>query len=296
MKRGNDKRNTNSKPTSHRYIISVIKFISLMLALVLATSHESANPKIGNTKVDFYTAEFKQGIQKLLIQDQYVVKDQDDSVGNYLNKMILNFYVRRDYLPAWTINFSATNRYKQVDSLLTQAAYYGLNKEVYLTKEINHFKHSMQNGSVDSEKISSRVKLEIEITKSIYLYAIHLKRGLNNISATADCIEYLNFLPQYINKAVEDNNLEQQLLALQPQLPQYRQLQKALENYAEYTILNEDLITVSRKSSDEEIFESLKQKKILNDTAVFSKEKVEHGIKKLQRLFALKETGKLNSR
>lgn len=151
---------------------------------------------------------------------------------------------------------------QQLLNTLANAYAYGLPPSIYNVQTNKDLSDQLINSSVN-ERIETATKLETQLTKSYISFGQHLQKGI------VDTSDYkYEFLKQ--NKVTDplmllsDDDMENfnQLLLLQPQSPEYIDLQKGLENYlSSHSIVDSSIIVPTFK--DDSIYAYQKAKEAL---------------------------------
>lgn len=120
---------------------------------------------------------------------------------------------------------------EQLLNAIANAHAYGLNPMMYDYPTNADLRNQLVNSPLD-QRIEKAIKLEVQLTKSFMLFGEHLQIGI------IDTNDYQYEFLKHKDKTnpltlLIDDNLENfdQLLLLQPQSPEYIDLQKGLENY-----------------------------------------------------------------
>ncbi len=272
---------------SLRYLSLILKYSLLLVLLFFLAGHERANPKLGNTAIEFFSSDFRHGI--LLNIKNTEANSYDE---NLEKKLIYWFYSKRQFQPAWTINYQANNSYDDLITLLESATNYGLFSSLYKTDQLRAFYFKMINSSDDQERLDARIQLESSTTLAAFRFMIHLSTGLGNYDTTGVYLNFINNLPSYLNYHIEQKRIQQGILNVQPKSQEYLRLQNAWEKYIHVAAhdtmqCNTELF---RKNNNLIAFKLVSQG-YLNENLVSDSIAISDAIRILQRSHCIEETG-----
>lgn len=275
---------------SLKYLALIFKYSLLLFLLFFLAGHERANPKIGNTNIEFFSSDFRLGI--LLNIKNTAVNSYDD---NLEKKLIYWFYSERQFQPAWTLNYETNHSYDDLISLIRRAENFGLLSSLYNTDDLNLYYNMMHNSSDDEERLDARVKLERATTLAAFRFMIHLSTGIGDYDTSAVYLTFVNSLPAHLNQQVDQKNIKTGVLDVQPKSLEYIRLQKALEKYM--TIASKDTIhytTDLLKNNNNLILQRLVSQGYLAENFINDSNLVSNAIKSFQRFHCIEETGSID--
>jgi len=149
---------------------------------------------------------------------------------------IPEFYLKRGYAPAWTLEGNPTPFAKELVSSLASSGYEGLSPEIYHYSEIQ--KILAQLGDSDSRSgtatPSTLAELDILLTDAFLLYATHLLSG--RVDPETIHTAWVAFHPEVdlageLSEALATGRIAERLAALTPSDEGYRRLKTALLIY-----------------------------------------------------------------
>ncbi|MBN1598594.1 MAG: L,D-transpeptidase family protein [Bacteroidales bacterium] len=255
----------------------------MFVILILFAGHESANPELGKTSIEFYNSEFRQYAQSFS-------KSHIDTSDN-ISKLVHDFYIKRQYMAAWTLNFEANSSFSKLYELLSSSYEFGLYPSKYSLFEIMILKHKMALDKQLEERINARVKLEYLLTYTAFRFMIHISCGYGN-NSSENYIRFLEGLPSYLNFHLNNESVYQGIIELQPVNKEYVQLQHALHKYIQTVI--PDTVEVSTKilkGNLVEIVKSLSRHGFLQYKDTVYTTDLEEALRKFQRAHALEASG-----
>ncbi|QQS52482.1 MAG: L,D-transpeptidase family protein [Bacteroidota bacterium] len=228
--------NLISKPTnptlhsSRRILTGFLHYFLLIGLFLLLASHENINPRKNNSHIDFSVAESKRllQIQALAYQLNPVVAN---SLQYQLNELISDFYKTIDFNPVWTINHAGTDKLNELIRLVDSAVYFGLPESVINSSKLKSLSTELESSVYSKEKMIQRIDLEIEATKSAFLLMIYLNQGIVDSDTSSRFMNFIAGLPQLLMQSMEKDQLEADILALQPDIQFYNELISLLNGY-----------------------------------------------------------------
>ena len=282
-------------PTKRSPFVKIIRDFAFIVLLILAQSHERANPKLGDTNIDFYTNDLKQEFKKELYSADFNQSPLsfEDSL---LKQAVKDVYNTKNLLPLWSVNFKTNDKYEQLKNLIGSSAYFGLSCANYQLDAIDSIGEKMSKSDDDAINIKNRSDFEFEATYSYILFALNISRGINCLDAKQATLEDFNYLVSTLIEIYSSDDIYNAVLNLQPKALQYVNLQKALANYINKVDLNTELQKISCKSTNEELTAFFKNYWSLNDSLCAEPDFVENSITDFQQMHGLKADGKLNRR
>lgn len=160
---------------------------------------------------------------------------------------IEEFYKKTNYKAIWIDESMKLN--KLGDSLLKiirHANYYGLDSKDYNFGKLQVLSDSNAWDPIDNPYIKAAY-LEILLSDVYMLFGKHLNFGKIDSITSLTHIERKPFvidMPAYFEEAIRKDRVFKSLWALQPQHVDYQKLQKALQNYLQYTSLSDEKVNV----------------------------------------------------
>jgi len=275
-----------NKSDLFEYLSDFLKFTLLALAIFLFGSHESANPKIGNTKIEFNSSEFR---QKMYSEANKAMNTRRDLVDN----LVYKFYAERKYMPAWTVNFKTNTAYNKLLNILKSANNYGLNPSTYSVNELSDLDMKMKNAYNDKDKLNIRVRLEETATSSALLFMINIAAGIGISDTALSTIELTKNYSAFLNQNIQLENLEQEIISIQPQSLQYKLLQAALVKFLIREKLNDQLFSPEEILKTNGLLEKiLMNQGYLDNSRLNDTIKIATALMNFQRFHDIEQTGK----
>lgn len=267
------------------YLYLLLKYCVLSVLLILLASHETANPKIGKTNFEFYSTEFRQAFLSSASR-------KDTTLAELLNN---DFYVKRMFLPAWTMNFETNDDFETLTTLIKNANHYGLFPSQYHYRELIELKNKLEADGPDNLKLAIRYRLESLATEAGFRFLINLALGVGIADSSLLQSTFVAQLPQYFNHLIGTDNFRSGILAVQPANVRYKRLQSGLVKFLSSTVVYEDNYTTRQlKNNDSLIAQILLKQGYLTSDFIHDSAALISAIRNFQRTNALKPTGKID--
>lgn len=257
-----------------------LKYSFLVIVLFLLASHETANPKLGSTNIEFYSVTFRNAI---------LSQDIDAGVRNIFNE--------RNYAPIWTINFDINPLYRELEDLLTNSYSYGLLPSFYHLNKLKELEQLMNSSEDEKDRLNYRIEFEKTATQAILLFSQHIYLGIGNTDTSASCQDFIQHLPSYLNEQIGQGTLREGILKLQPDNRPYRRLQSALAKYMSSAVSDTMMYTADELKSSRDllvkrlILQGFLDKSFKGDSLAFHS-----ALRNFQRFHELEITGELNKK
>ncbi len=272
------------------FFLLVFKYSFLFVLLFLLASHENANPKLGRTNIEFYSAEFK----NVLLKDSYSESVAIDT-NNIESSLIDKFYRDRQYLPAWTTNFEVKTTLVELMDLLKNSYSYGLLPSSYNYALLSQLEKQMRGSLADKQKLEIRLQLEKNATWAALHFMNHIAYGIRQQDTTASYQILLNSLPLYLNEQLESNALREGILKLQPKNRQYVKLQQAAARYMSKSISDTADYTVEELTfKNDLIVKRLISQGYLDVSFAKDTNAIQAAVRSFQKTHHLEITGEIN--
>ncbi len=159
-----------------------------------------------------------------------------------------------EYVPIWIDDSIAVSK-KAVALIeeLYKANHYGLNTSRYHVSFIKRMKQELHKIEDKEKRYPLASVLEVLLTNSYFMYGKHLNYGILDSIDSITVLPRKKFnidMPRYAYRAYKNDSLIEKLLELQPDIPQYKTLQKGLTKYLENASLSTDNVLVSNFRTD----------------------------------------------
>jgi len=178
--------------------------------------------------------------------------------------LLRDFYSMENYRPVWTRNTALSDQGVVLLRLLDKAEMYGLETSLFPVREIRHELELMKNRDIRSNYLASRMNLELWLTDASLRFMVFLKMGYHEFDSTLFSLPAAASLPRYLISALESDDFENRLLAVQPTFIEYRKLQQALERFLDNTERTDVRVSVPDPSIDSALFRNTVEKVLIN--------------------------------
>ena len=233
-------------------MIKHLLYIAVFLVGFYSCSSESANEEkhVAINQLQFdnsLTDEVKSVIDNI----------QNDSLLSNYKSFINAVYSKNNFAPFWlTEDLTLNEDGKRFSELLYHSVYFGLDSGRYVTKRVRK-----SISEINKDKPESLAGMDVLLT------GLYSKFGKD---VNAGIIDTAEFHPVYGHKAFKVNlseyfidnfskeNLVKGLLALQPQIGEYRELQLGLENFLKEHELKDSSIAIEKYSSKQTLEDSIR--------------------------------------
>ncbi len=271
-------------------IILLAKYTFLLGLLFLLAGYEAANPKIGNTTVEFFSGEFRNGLQAVVVNN-----NAKDTLQGMNDRLLREFYYLRQNMPAWTLNFEVNESYEMLHSLLNSAWDYGLIPAQYSINRLDELEVAMTKSQSDETNLKARIEFELSATASALEFITHISTGFRDADTTETYRIFCNNLPVYLNRVINENNIRQGILELQPDNREYVRLQNALHRYLSKA--GEDTMKFSLeelKRNDSLVIVRLCRQGFLDKSFINDSSAVRSALENFQAAHNIEQTGELD--
>ncbi len=214
---------------SKRFFATVVGYISLISFFILSSSYQIPTLRINNKLVDINSYQSQNIIEsqiKSLID--FNKADTSSDINNQINELLVKFYENREYKPAWIQNFATNHQFSAIINLLDSSNYYGFPFDYFNTEKIHRLKNESENNEYNNDLLKQKIDLELSTTYSAFKFMIYLKHGITEKDTSSDYLAYIETLPEILNKAINQPNLKNVILSVQPNIVHHRNLLNSL--------------------------------------------------------------------
>jgi murein L,D-transpeptidase YcbB/YkuD len=207
---------------------SIFIKLTSILFLVILTSYQDPSIKVQNFQVPYQAIDLQLDLQNKVYS---IVENSDlhlfQSISWKLNELVKVFYEQRDFQPVWTNDLNPNTHFNTLINLLDSAKYYGFPHDYFQLESIK----SLKSEFVVSKSLESRNILELATTYSAFKFMLYLNRGIVDNKLSFDHVEFLESLPDILSMSFSQNSLRSNILALQPDLVQFKRIVNSLPNF-----------------------------------------------------------------
>jgi len=164
---------------------------------------------------------------------EYVTRDRD---GARLWKLTRAFYQHRDFAPAWIEDRQPRPQMDALTRAIHSAYREGLDPELYSASLLDQRKQEASRGFLTKRGFDPQqaIAMDVWLTWLYMKFASDLADGVSDL-ANADPTWKIDVEPfdplSQLQHALRDNRVAESLFELTPTSPDYKALQRALENY-----------------------------------------------------------------
>ena len=214
---------------SKKFFATVVGYISLISFFILSSSYQTPTLRINNKLVDINSYQSQNLIESQIKSIIDINKtDTSSDINNQLNELLVKFYENREYKPAWIQNFATNHQFSAIINLLDSSNYYGFPFDYFNTEKIHRLKNKSENNEYNKDLLKQRIELELSTTYSALKFMIYLKHGITEKDTSSDYLTYIETLPEILNKAINQPNLKNVILSVQPNIVHHRNLLNSL--------------------------------------------------------------------
>jgi len=163
----------------------------------------------------------------------YVTRDRD---GTRLWKLVRNFYQHREFAPAWIDDGSPRPQMDALIRAIHTADREGLDPALYSATLLDERKQESSRGFLTKKgfNLQEATAMDVWLTWLYMKFASDLADGVSDLAHADPAwkIEAKSFDSlSHLERALRDNRVAESLFELTPTSPDYRALQRALEDY-----------------------------------------------------------------
>jgi len=186
--------------------------------------------------IDAQQSALEAGVRHIVVdktRPAYVTRDRD---GTRLWKLTRTFYERREFAPAWIEDGAPTPQMESLLQAIHAADREGLDPELYSARLLDERKAIASSGFLTRRGFNPQeaVAMDVWLTWLYMKFASDLADGIADL-AQADPAWKIDTKPfdalSHLKQALRDNRVAESLAELAPTNPDYRSLQRALQEY-----------------------------------------------------------------
>jgi len=186
----------------------------------------------------------------------------------YTAKLIKQFYIVNQYIPAWTNNMEPNRYAREMMRLFARSAFYGLDTAFYQFSSLSELYGQLNDANI-KDKDNKVLEYEILMTHNCFKIMSHLRSGVIQPDSSVNGFK-LNPYPKSFSKKlasfINNDLLTEGILALQPDSYEYRFLQAGLERFVKNMVLNQDSLYMPDTETDSsKAYETAKELLITNN-------------------------------
>lgn len=158
------------------------------------------------------------------------------------------FYKAREARPAWVDKPELTD---EMLSVLSHAAYYGLDSTDYHVTDIRKLMNNIKTASDDDQKNKLFAQADLMLTDAYFVFASHLQHGrLDPGTLERRRVQVDAALAGHLEKALKRNHIEKSFEELEPRQADYVMLRKGMKQYLTGVQLSNDTAAIPDPKKD----------------------------------------------
>ncbi|MCK5029397.1 MAG: L,D-transpeptidase family protein [Bacteroidales bacterium] len=210
-----------SESKKRRFFISIVKYLSLFVFFILLSSYKNPTTRINTKLVLADSFQFNYLVENQVKSIENSTTDTLFSIHSQLNELLVKFYEAREYKPVWINNYSTNPQFSTLINLIDSAAYFGFPYDYFNSERIHVL-------NMDLENSNQKVDLELSTTYATLKFMLYLKHGIIDKDSSLAFTSDLEALPEILNKAINQDNLREDILSIQPKLVHHQNLLNSL--------------------------------------------------------------------
>ena len=212
-----------------KFLLILITYLIILVSFNVLSSYKNPTIRNQNQLIDIFDYTLQTNIETEIFSINLdLVYDSTQNIDNHIKKLMVDFYQKRNYQPVWIEHVNTNNNFNTLINLLDSSAYFGFPFDYFNIMQIHQLKalcsHSENNLNTEKQLLD----LELTSSYSALKLMLYLKNGIVEKDTS---IAYLNFsdeLPEILNQSLRNHNLRKEILAVQPNLVNHRNLLKSL--------------------------------------------------------------------
>lgn len=245
---------TKSGLGTRRSLRNIIRLGAMAVLLIMSTSYQSHKNELILLENEFnmpaFTDHMKTLFQMHSGDDSIFIRSARIKTAQFVGE----FYSSRHYKPAWTTRTAENSQALILLDLLNNAERFGLKSSLFPVGEIRHELDRMKDQELKMNYLESRINAELLLSDACMQFMVYLSRGYRDFDSSLFALPAVSELPYELQMAVSDRDFKKQLLSVQPDFVEYRNLQKALEIFLIATGRSKTSITIPDPSEDSVLF------------------------------------------
>jgi murein L,D-transpeptidase YcbB/YkuD len=250
---------TKSDLGTRRFLRNVIRLGAMTGLLIMSTSYQSHRNELIILEKEFYVPAFADHMKNFFQMHSGEYSIDIMSARIKTAQFVGEFYSSRHYKPAWTTGTAVNSQALILLDLLNNAERFGLKSSLFPVKEIRRELKRMKDGELKMHFLKSRINAELLFSDACIQFMIYLSKGYRDFDSSLFAMPTVSELPYELQKAVSGNDFIKRILSVQPDVVEYRNLQKALEIFLNATRRTNTRIIIPDPSEDSVLFRDAAQ-------------------------------------
>jgi murein L,D-transpeptidase YcbB/YkuD len=237
-----------------RFLQYTIRLSAMAGLLMLSTSYQSHKNELILMEKEFYVPAFADHMKNIL---QMHPGEYSIDTKNFRIKtapFVEEFYASRNYKPAWTTRTTENKQAQILLDLLDNAERFGLKSSLFRVEEIRSELDRMKNQEPNKNYLGSRINAELLLSDACLQFMIYLNKGYREFDSSLYAEPVVSEFPDNLMNAISGHDFEKHILSVQPDVVEYRNLQKALEMFLAVTQRSDTRIPIPDPAKDSVLF------------------------------------------
>jgi murein L,D-transpeptidase YcbB/YkuD len=241
-----------------------VRLVTLAGLFMLSTSYQSHRNELLLMENEMFLPALKDNMTDFFRQMTDAGSHAIDNSSLRTIPLLKDFYSKQNYRPVWTSNTAISDQAVVLLRLLDKAEMYGLETNLFPVHEIRNELQLMKNRDIRSNYLASRMNLELLLTDASLRFMVFLKFGYHDLDSTLFSLPAAASLSPYLISALESDDFEKRILAVQPTFIEYRKLQQALVRFLHNTERADVRVSIPDPSKDSALFRKTVEKVLIN--------------------------------
>ena len=220
-----------SQNKSKRLFVTIVGFFTLILFFIILSSFKNPTIRINNKLVIAKSSQLNDLLKtQINFLSNNTITDSLQDINSQLNGLLIEFYKNREYKPAWIQNYKTNHSFTALLNLLDSSAYFGFPFDYFNVEKIHLLDYETKN-LLNKDFLKQRMDLELTTTYSALKFMLYLKHGIIEKDTSFVFLSDIDTLPKILNNAVNQTNLKNELLSVQPDFVHHRNLLNSLSYF-----------------------------------------------------------------
>ncbi|MCK5169116.1 MAG: L,D-transpeptidase family protein, partial [Bacteroidales bacterium] len=217
---------------SKRFFATVVGYIFLTLFFILLSSYKNPTLRIDNKLIVPNSNQFNNLIEnRIRSLSDNAESDTLQNISDPINELLIKFYENREYKPVWLQNIETNQQFTVLLNLLDSSAYFGFPFDYFKIGRIHSLIDEFEKNKYNIDIVNQRIDLEITTTYAALKFIAYLKHGIIDQDTSSVYQAYIETIPEILNRAINQNNLRNEIISVQPNLVHHRNLLNSLSYF-----------------------------------------------------------------
>jgi murein L,D-transpeptidase YcbB/YkuD len=270
--------------------------LTIIFVFVLNTSYMRDGLDVNRLQPEYFTPGAVDSLRMVLSNgaDSNLININGELLLAYEN--VKTFYARNGYKPVWIFYNGLNSRAKSLIYLIENTRYYGLEPAHYHLSAIRKITQKFENKNSRNEYSGLDTYLELFMTDAAFALMVNLHAGYQSFDSTLRNQQWYNRLPVLLQKGINEGEVVESILSVQPAFVDYTLLQQATEKFIRSNSLTDQWARITYPIKDTLILEE-QVKRVLATLGYLEKNGPDAefvtALKKFQHYHGLESDGKI---